>query len=240
MMLVRSLSADFLKIRRRGIWFLIFLAPIGLLAMQALNYGLRYDFLMKLYKNDPWGGLLGNLLTFVPIALYLGCTLVSSLVANVEHQMSSWKQLLALPISRTAVFCAKFVLCCILLSVSCILLSLGTVSLGLLLGFDGASMPIYDLPRIGFYPLLAALPILALQLWLSLSYRNQSLPVSLGITAALISPFTGNLSEWFPLNWPLFGFASPHPEWFLAAGVGLGLVIYSLGLLHFNRKDMDS
>ncbi|WP_059041873.1 ABC transporter permease [Paenibacillus rubinfantis] len=238
-MMLRSLSADFLKIRRKGIWFLIFLAPLGLVTMQALNYGLRFDWMMKQHASDPWGGLLENISFFVPIALYLGCTLISSLVANVEHQVSSLKQLLALPITRTAVFSAKFLLCFLLLCVSCALLSAATVTLGLIFGFDLSALPYLDLARQGFYPLFAALPLLALQLWLSLAYRNQALPVSLGVTISIISPFTMNLSEWFPLNWPLFGFFGPHREWFVAAGLAVGAVILLIGLIHFNRKDVD-
>lgn len=238
-MMFRSLSADFLKIRRKGIWFLIFLAPIGLIAMQALNYGLRFDYLMKQNAKDPWGGLIENIIVFVPIALYLGCTLVSSLVANVEHQLSSWKQLLALPISRTAVFSAKFLLCFLLLCVSCILLPIGTIILGLCLGFGAADIPFEQMATMGFYPLLGALPLLALQLWLSLTFRNQSLPVSLGVTVSIVSPFTMNMSEWFPLNWPVFGFLGPHQIWFIAAGAATGLAILLVGLIHFNRKDVD-
>ncbi|KFN07648.1 ABC-2 transporter family protein [Paenibacillus macerans] len=237
--MLRALSADFLKIRRKGIWFLIFLAPLGLVAMQALNFGLRFDYLMKRYADDPWGGLLKNISGFVPIALFLGCTLVSSLVANVEHQLSSWKQLLALPISRTAVFGAKFLLCLLLLSVSCILLPIATIILGLVFGFALNGIPLADLARIGFFPLFAALPLLALQLWLSLTYRNPSLPVSLGVVLSLVSPFTLDLSEWFPLNWPVFGYLGPHREWFVALGIAVGAVILLAGLVHFNRKDVD-
>ncbi|CAM4523262.1 ABC transporter permease [Paenibacillus macerans] len=238
-MMLRALSADFLKIRRKGIWFLIFLAPLGLVAMQALNFGLRFDYLMKRYADDPWGGLLKNISGFVPIALFLGCTLVSSLVANVEHQLSSWKQLLALPISRTAVFGAKFLLCLLLLSVSCILLPIATIILGLVFGFALNGIPLADLARIGFFPLFAALPLLALHLWLSLTYRNPSLPVSLGVVLSLVSPFTLDLSEWFPLNWPVFGYLGPHREWFVALGIAVGAVILLAGLVHFNRKDVD-
>ncbi|MNE32963.1 ABC-2 family transporter protein [compost metagenome] len=237
-MMLRSLSADFLKIRRKGIWLLILIAPIGLVAMQALNYGLRFDYMMKVYKDDLWGGLLGNIALFVPIALYLGCTLVSSLVAGVEYQMSSWKQLLALPISRTAVYSAKFTLCFLLLAISCLLLSGCTLALGTVFGFK-APLPIADSLRLGLFPLLAALPMLALQLWLSLTFRNQALPVSIGITAAIVSPFTMQLSQWFPLNWPVFGYSGPDKAAFILAGLGVGIVIMLIGLVHFNRKDVD-
>jgi hypothetical protein len=238
MMLVRALWADLLKIRGKGIWFLIFLGPLGLIAMQSLNYGFRYDYMMRRYATDPWGGLAENVMMFVPIAIYLGMTLVCSLIAGVEHQTSAWKQLLALPISRKAVYGAKLLLAAALLAVSCLLLSAATAVLGLLLGF-GTAPPFGMLLRMSFAPYAGALPVLALALWLSVTMRNQSLPVTIGVAAALISPFAPQLGEWFPLSWPLFSFAGALQAAMIAAGIGLGAAIGLLGLAHFHRKDVD-
>lgn len=238
-MMWRALSADWLKIRGKGLWFLVFLGPIGLVAMQGLNFGLRYDYLREQYSEDLWGGLLDNVASFVPIALFLGGTLVCSLIANVEHQMSSWKQLLALPISRTSVFMAKLVLCLLLVAVSCLLLSVGTVTLGLVLGFKVELIPYLDVLRIGFMSYIAALPVIALQLWLSLANRNQTLPVALGITLSLVSIFSMVLSEWVPLTWPYMAWESSHRLLFSGAGLLLGLLILLPGALHFARKDVD-
>ncbi|ANS76280.1 permease [Paenibacillus yonginensis] len=238
-MMLRALSADFLKIRGKGIWLLIVIAPLGLIAMQALNYGLRYDFMMKSYEGRLWEGLvMDNLFPFVPLALFLGATLVSSLLAGIEHQLSSWKQLLALPISRTAVFSAKYVLSVLLLAVSCLLLTLGTAVLGRVLGFPH-ELPYQELFTLSFWPLIGSLPLIAFQLWLSLTLKNQSLPVFLGIAMALGSLFTGNLGEYFPLNWPSMTLQSEHSGFYLGMGTGLGLLIMLLGLLHFTRKDVD-
>lgn len=236
--MIRALSADFLKIRGKGLWFLIVLAPVGIVALQALNFGLRADYMRKIYADDLWNGLIENVVMFVPISVFLGATLVSSLIAGIEHQLSSWKQLLALPISRTAVFSAKYVLAVILLLVACVLLPIGTLILGLSLGY-GTDIPYSDLIRIGFYPFIGSLPILALQLWLSLVFKNQTLPVSLGIAMSLCCMFTGNLGEFFPLNWPRFAYTGPNQLFFLVAGVGVGLIIMLAGLIHFNRKDVD-
>lgn len=238
-MMWRALSADWLKIRGKGLWFLVFLGPIGLVAMQGINFGLRYDYLRQQYGEDLWGGLLDNLAGFVPVALFLGGTLVCSLIANVEHQMSSWKQLLALPISRTSVFMAKLLLCLLLVAVSCILLSLGTVVLGLILGFKAELIPYLDVLRIGFMSYIAALPVIALQLWLSLANRNQTLPVSLGITLSLLSIFSILLPDWVPLTWPYMAWDSSNRLLFSGAGLLLGLLVLLPGAIHFARKDVD-
>ncbi|KKO52333.1 ABC transporter permease [Paenibacillus sp. DMB20] len=238
-MMARALSADFLKIRGKGIWLLAVIAPIGLVAMQALNFGLRYDYLMKIYAADPWGGLLENILMFVPIAIYLGITLVCSLMANVEHQLSSWKQLLALPITRSAVFSAKFVLVFMILCVSCLLLSLGTVVLGLALGMGQENMPYGDILRLGFAPFMGTIPLLGFQLWLSLTSKNQGIPVSIGVTASVVSLFALKFPDYMPLKWPLLAYLGPGQTKIIGAGLLLGAVIALAGLIHFNRKDVD-
>ena len=48
------------------------LGPIGLAAMQGLNFGLRYDYLMKSYAADPWGGPLENVLFLSRLPSFLG------------------------------------------------------------------------------------------------------------------------------------------------------------------------
>lgn len=237
-MIGRALSADWLKIRGRGLWFLVFLGPLGLVAMQALNYGLRYDYMKQQYASDLWGALLEDTSFFVPVALYLGGTLVCSLIANIEHQMGSWKQLLALPISRTSVFIAKLILCVLLLTLSCLLLSGGIIVLGLGLGFSVDSLPFTDIARIGILSYGAALPVVALQLWLSLAFSNQALPVSIGVIISILSLFSIYLSEWVPLVWPYLAWSSSQHVLYTGAGLLLGMLLLVPGAWHFARKDV--
>lgn len=241
-MIGRAIRADLLKIKGKGLWFLVFLAPIGLIAMQALNYGLRYDYLMKQYADDVWRYLLENIAMFVPIALLMGITILSSMFANIEHQTSAWKQLLALPISRYSVFGAKFVIIVLLLTVSCILLALGTVALGLLLGFE-ADIPLLAVAKLSFYPFIASWPLLSFVLWMCMTYRNQSLPITIGVVIAVLSIFP--ISEWLPISWPLAAFKASQTsqalqgEVFVGAGLLCGFIVLLLGSIHFNRKDVN-
>lgn len=240
MMIGKALSSDFLKIRRKGVWFLVLLGSVGLLAMQALNFGLRYDYMIEHYKPDLWQGLIREIFSFVPIALYLGATLISSQIANVEHQNNSWKQLLALPISRASVFTAKVLLGFIAMGIACLILSAGTVVLGILLKFGTGNIPYLMILKLSFLPYLGALPMLALQLWLSLSLKNQALPVTLGITAAIASMFAANYPEFIPLSWPFLSFISEaKPALPVGAGIILAFIIYMAGMGHFRGKDVN-
>ncbi|WP_053372974.1 ABC transporter permease [Paenibacillus sp. FJAT-27812] len=238
-MMAKALSSDFLKIRGKGLWLLIFIGPIGLIAMQALNFGLRYDYLTQQYAGRLWEMLLENFLMFVPISLFLGVTLVTSLLANVEHSTNAWKHLLALPVSRTAVFCSKFALSIILLTLSCVILAVGVAVLGLTLRFELGDMPVLGILRLSFLPFFASIPALALFLWLCMTIKNQAVPITLGVMIAVSSVFTFQLPEWFPINWPMYGYLGPHQEFFVGAGLLTGVIIWGIGNIHFNKKDVD-
>lgn len=237
-MMFRVLAADFLKIRRKAIWFLIFLGPIGVIALQAANYGLRYDYLMEKYAANPWGAFLGNIQFLLPVTILLGVAIIASMIANIEHQMNSWKQLLALPIARTAVFSAKFTLCVLMLLVSCILLGIGIVGLGLGLKL-GTDVPLISVIKLSFYPFIASLPALALQLWLSVTMRNQALPLTVGILGGVVSTYASDMPDWFLWKLPLLTNHAGIPEYSVVAGLAVGIVIFTIGLLHFTRRDVN-
>lgn len=234
----RALSADWLKIRGKGIWFLVFLAPIGLTAMQALNFGLRLDYLKEQYAENLWGGLFGNVMVFVPLALMLGATILSSMIAGIEHDQGSWKQLLAMPIPRSAVYLAKFLMACLLLIISCLLLSAGIVGLGLVLGFDAKEIPWSQALKLGLMPLAGALPVLSIELWLTLVSKNQALPVTFGIILAITGMFALSISPQFPLAWAQMAWSAPNAYAYAGMGAGLGILIMLMGMMHFSRKDV--
>ncbi|MFK0525473.1 ABC transporter permease [Paenibacillus illinoisensis] len=234
----RALSSDWLKIRGKGIWFLVFLAPIGLTLMQALNFGLRLDYLKGIYGDNLWNGLLENVVVFVPLALMLGATILSSMIANVEHEQGSWKQLLAMPIPRPAVYLAKFLLACILLVISCLLLTAGIVILGLVFGFNAGDIPWIQAFKLGLLPLAGALPVLSIELWLTMVAKNQALPVTLGIVLAITGMFALSISPSFPLAWAQMAWNGPNPFMYAGMGLAAGVLIMLLGMMHFSRKDV--
>ncbi|WP_246096544.1 ABC transporter permease [Paenibacillus sinopodophylli] len=241
-MMHKALSADFLKIRGKGLWLLIFSGPVGLIAMQALNYGLRYDYLMQKYTGRRWEALLADIQMFVPISLFLGVTLIPSLLSHIEHSTNAWKQLLALPISRGTVFRSKFALSIILLTASCTVLAVGIVLLGFSLRFELGDMPVGQILKLCFLPFFASLPAMALFLWLCINMKNQAIPITLGVLIAISSVFTGfipgTLSKILPVNWPMLSIAGPKQELFVGTGFLLSMAICLLGTFHFIRKDV--
>lgn len=236
-MMIRLLAADFLKLKRKLIWFLTFLGPFGVIALETFNFTLRYDYLTNYYKEDLWGGLIQNVQQLTVPTLLLGITIIASMLANIEHQTNAWKQLLALPISKISAFSSKFILCTILLFISSTLLGLGTVVLGIALQF-GTDIPYLELAKVMYFPFLAAMPFMALQTWLSITISNQATPLTIGILGAVISMNSFGLADWIPYKWPLLINDWNEPIFSVIAGVMVGLIIYMIGTIDFVRKDV--
>ena len=232
-----TLASDLIKIKRKMIWFLIFLGPFGVIALEAVNFGLRYDYLTKIYEADLWGGLIGEARFLAIPALMLGLAIIASMIAGIEHQTNSWKQLLALPISKFRVFTGKFLLALILLFVSSTFLFIGIIILGICLKF-GMEIPLVELLKMAYFPYLASMPFIAFQIWLSITVKNQAIPLTVGILSMILSLSAFNMSDWFPWNW-LYLKSWGNPLYSALAGLSLGLIIYLIGLADFGRKDVQ-
>lgn len=237
-MLRRLVAADVLKLKRAMAVPLAILGPVGVVGLTALNYGLRYDYLTKLYAGRLWEGLIENTLYLSYLALLLGMTLLASQLAGTEHQTRAWKQTLALPVRRSSVFASKLLVLTGLLAVSCVLLFAGIWLTGGLLGF-GWQPPLALLARTSFYPLPAGLACLALQYGLSVACKNQAIPLSIGILGCVAGMYGMLLPDWVIWKWPLLQNRSGDPLISVYSGVIAGGVLYLVGRIHFQRKDVD-
>lgn len=237
-MLGRILSAELLKIRGKMVWFLAVLGPLGVAGLQALNYGLRYDYLMNLYKVDPWGGLISDVSALMLPTLFIGLAILASMAAGIEHQTNAWKQTLALPVPKAAVFAAKALLNVLLLFVSSTLLLLMTLALGAALGYDLGDIPLRDLLQTLYYPYAAALPFMVLQVWLSVTLANQAVPLTVGIIGMIVAMFGSRFDDWVPYKWPHLLNAAGEPVYSVLAGIALGLVLLLAAMTQFARKDV--
>ncbi|HZG84752.1 ABC transporter permease [Paenibacillus sp.] len=235
---LRVLAAERLKLRRTFAVGLAALGPTGVIALQAVHFGIRYEYLMDLYASDLWGGLLWNVTWLAVPTLMVGIAIVASLAAGYEHATNAWKQTLALPVSRTAVYTAKLAVLVMLLTGSCALLAIGTVGLGWALGF-GAAVPITDVLGASFVPLAAALPFAALQTWLSIALKHQAAPLTVGILGTVVSMFAPMLADWAPWTWPYAWFEGVPAATAAAAGAATGAALWAAGALHFKRKDVS-
>ncbi|KFM99349.1 permease [Bacillus clarus] len=233
----RLFQSDLLKIKRSWIWFLILLGPIGVISLQACNFFLRYDFLTNKYAKDLWGGLLSEAQPLALVTLILGTTIITSLIAHIEHHSSSWKHLLSLPINRRHIFLTKFMLVFFLLTVSCSLLLISTVGLGLVLQFD-AVVPWFAIFKMSFYPYWSALPIVALQLWIAITFQNQSITFTIGLLETIFTMFSTSFPNWFIWRWPSLHIDWGSPLLCVTMGLVVSICMLFIETEDFNRRDV--
>ncbi|MDA3129502.1 ABC transporter permease [Aliibacillus thermotolerans] len=235
-MLRQLLVADFLKIKRKGFWLLTFLGPLGVVALQMVNYGLRKDYLLQQSDND-WEYYLSNVHSFTPLALILGIAIFTSIIANIENETNAWKQLVSLPVSKMSVYLSKFTALASLLLVSSILLMVFTLLFGVFLDL-GEEIPYVELFQYSFYPYFAALPILSLQLWIAIVSKNQGIPITTGVLGVVFAYSAYYLPDWMIWKWPSLMNAWGEPVVNALLGVGLGCVLYLVGMFDFVRRDV--
>ena len=234
-MIFRLLRADFKKLKV-GMWILVFLGPIGIFGLTTLIYMLRYEYLLR-QSDDRWMQLLQQINLFLAPALLLGTVLLASLSATIEHETNAWKQVLALPISRVKVYCSKFIMISILLLIATVLMFIGTWFFGSLYGWE-QNIPFKDIANNSFYPYFAAMPILAIQLWFSVTSFNQGTPLAVGIIGAVVSMYSYGGPEWLIWKWPLLQNKWEIPEISVLLGIVVGGLIFLISVIHFDRKDV--
>lgn len=235
-MIGKLLTADFLKIKRKGLWFLTILGPVGVVALQMVNYGVRKDYLLQ-QSDDDWVYFLQNIHSFTPLAIVLGIAILTSFMASIENETNAWKQLIALPVSKLSVYLSKFTVLAILLFLSSTLLMLFTLSYGLFLSLS-EPIPYLELAKYSYFPALAALPILALQLWIASVCHNQGIPITVGIFGVIFAYSSYVLPDWMIWKWPSLMNQWDEPTINVMLGVGVGIFLYMVGMIDFVRRDV--
>jgi hypothetical protein len=147
-----ALLSDWIKMRRTWIKILVFLCPFGVVSLESVRYAIFYNRIVIPSSNTMnWVNLIGAINELLLPSLILGIALLTGL----EHQGNTWKQLLALPISRVKLYASKFIWLIGFLAISASLCAIGTTVLGLILGF-GIHAPWLTVLKEGFYPYLTA------------------------------------------------------------------------------------
>ncbi|HZG78283.1 MAG TPA: permease, partial [Paenibacillus sp.] len=95
-----------------------------------------------------------------------------------------------------------------------------------------------DILAMSYLPLIAALPFVALQTWLSTVLQNQAVPLTVGILGTVLAMYSFAFADWVPYKWPYIGETGWPASRTLAAGAAGGLLLFALGAAHFGRRDV--
>ena len=235
------LQSEWYKLRKSKILSLIFVGPlIGLFLGLAIDHGsdpgVNEWFVTVLYMN------LSYALLFLPFITGV----FASTICRYEHQAGGWKQLLSLPVSRVNVFVVKFILL-MLLVFMIQLLYLGAIYVvGMLKGYTDP-FPMTIVWKSIFGGWIAAFPLVALQLWMSIVFKSFAAPLAVNVIFTLPSILAANSERFGPyypwaqpfqmmyIGNPNDVFVVPLDQLFIVVG-GSFLLFFFGGLFYFQRK----
>jgi len=189
---ILSFRSEFYKTRKTaGFWSAVIL-PLLLCLLIFAGFYSRSDTLkaepgMMLWIQFAGGilGVMGSLL--LPILIvFIGYS-----VNSIEHKADTWKTLFSLPISKFAVYSAKYFYAMFLVFFCLALFVLFTISFGNLLGILIPALKFNEynmsgvLTQLYFKLFLSSLGILSIQFLLSLLFRDFLKPMGIGFVATI-------------------------------------------------------
>ncbi|KAB1438613.1 ABC transporter permease [Candidatus Galacturonibacter soehngenii] len=198
---MRALRIEFLKIRYKKIWLIVFSIIIvqGLWQLWAVR---------KMDANDLVQGWMFCLYQFPvlnTIMMPITAAVVASRLCDVEHKGEMLK-LLYTVIPEQKLFFTKFLCGALFMTLATILQVFIIVTIGSIKGFVG-SIPMDKMLYYFVFTVLINVTILLIQQLLSLHFKNQMIPITIG----LLGSFMGLFSLFFPegikrfLIWSYYG-----------------------------------
>lgn len=261
--LIRSLHAELLKSKRTLAFWLTLIAPAVVISLQVAMMWDQYSYHLEQSKLFGTAWIFYTQQTLVIwslLMLPLFVTLETALVAQWEHHSQQWKHLFALPVSRGALYAAKYLCSVAFIGLSCSLMIALILLTGLSfrwvfpgLGFEGAP-PLAEMALYGLLMFLGSWLVIAIQTWVAQRWSNFAVASAVGIalTIAGVIVIQSDYAGFYPYTLPALvanGFSEnisalnilaegvlPVKE-LLFGSIG-GLVAAVIGGWHFVRRDV--
>ena len=237
------LRAELHKLRKSGISMVILAVPFAVFPSAMVRLPFAEDAGVNRWLVSALTATLSYGLLLLPIAT----ALLAGMVCRFEHQAGGWKQLLGLPVSRGQVYAAKFsVLALAALAMQAAYLA-SLYAAGKVAGIDDP-FPWLLIWKSAFGGWVAALPLLALQLWLAVMWRSFAAPFAVNVIFTLLAILAVNSSKvgpYYPWAQPfnmMYPGGNPAEVFFvpweqvLAVSGGSFAVFFLIGYLTFLRK----
>jgi hypothetical protein len=239
-MFFRVLKAEWMKARRGLILGLAVTGPLLAARMGADGPGAHPDL-------SPWmGAYIFSMSSYASMYLPVIAGVIAAVLCRSEHTGGGWKQLLSLPVSRSHVYLAKYLLLILAVLTMQALFVVLVAANGLLEGYPGEiPWDMYLSATVSGW--VAMLPLTALQLWTAYLWRNFG--ASLAVNAVLTVPSvlvanSEKFGPWYPWSQPFLAMFPAERNWFFVSpetlfAVILGgfLLFFGGGWIQFSRRD---
>ncbi|WP_244444952.1 ABC transporter permease [Oceanobacillus jeddahense] len=243
-MLKNILYVERLKLKRSKLWLLYVIGPLLGVFLAYINFFKNYDLFMQPGDNE-WIEVWTQVALFMgPFVLPILVGIYTALVCRSEHVGGGWKQLLAMPINYSVIFLGKFLTVVKMVIISMVILLVFFIGFGYINGIEG-SLPLFTIVEFIVRGILACLPLILLQLTISISSKTFGVPLAVSIVFTLpaIIVASTSLGQIYPWTQPMLAM-SPEDEspiqsyWLfysLVIGTFFALLLY--GLWNFSKRD---
>ncbi|MTD38705.1 ABC transporter permease subunit [Erwinia sp. CPCC 100877] len=173
----------------------------------------------------------------------------AAFICRYEHAAGGWKQLFTLPVTRTNIYFAKLIVLACLLLISQLLYLVGIFIVGKLLRYT-EPFPIEIIWKAMFGGWLASLPLITLQLGLSMFFKSFVMPFALNVMCTLPAILIVNserFGPYYPWNQPFLmmniggdqntTFFIPWQQLILVVG-GSFLLFFLASCVYINKKEI--
>ncbi|GAB2697432.1 ABC transporter permease [Paenibacillus thermoaerophilus] len=209
--MIRMFRSEWMKMRRTVIWLLAVVSPVLAALVGVLNVQENTS------ADRTWLEALGimavlHAMLFLPLLTGV----FAALVCRFEHAGGGWKQLLALPVTRSQVYLMKFVFVMMLLAITQLLFLTGLLLIGAVLGFQGP-VPWTDILRSVCGGWVACLPLAALQLAVATAWQSFAAPLAVNVVFTLPNMLVANSADYgpyYPWVQPLLAMMPAGPDRF--------------------------
>jgi hypothetical protein len=190
--LILSFRSEFYKSRKTfGFWGAIIL-PFIICLFVFIGFYLNSDKLSALPGQFLWirfSGIIFNVMGTLLLPMYI--VFIAYSVNSIEYKADTWKTLFSLPISKWAVYSAKYLFAFFLVLLCLLLFYFFTLASGNLLGVLKPELNFYDynimsgLLMVYIKLLFASLGILSIQFLLSLLWSDFLKPLGIGFIGTI-------------------------------------------------------
>lgn len=245
---MRMLGIEWQKIRSSTIWIPVLVAPLLATMVGILFAGQRHGNAGLAMKSD-WLVVYEMTIQLYAMLFVPLCTgVIAAMVCRAEHLAGGWKQLLVMPVTRSSIYWAKLFWTLVFVALMQLLMLAGIVLIGLIYRYTGP-IPWHDfwLGILGGW--LAAIPLAALQLWVSFVWKSFGAPFAINVILTIPSiavAHTHTYGPWYPWAQPLLAMTMSNGSTFALAGdswitiIASAVMAVMCGWLHFVRRDVHA
>ncbi|SYX86185.1 ABC transporter permease [Paenibacillus alvei] len=178
--MLRSVSAEVLKLRHSRIWIILVVLPVISLVIGCANYYFNREVLQQEWYSLWTQAALFYGMFFLPVLIAICC----AYACRLEHMNRNWNAVLTAPVSIASVIIAKLIAVGALLFFVQLIFFTLYFGMGHLLGISSA----FPSDAIGwiFRGWISSLAIAAIQLVLSLRIRSFAAPIGICLCAVFL------------------------------------------------------